>query len=291
MPWREKESERASKQARVVSLPAERFVTPVPLLFLRSELPARLCFALLCSVAPLLCSAGHQPHAATVALHFGIVRIPSRSFRPRTLDELRRRHDGSDERPATLCPPPTRPRTHARTHAFARLRTTLGRSDAAVQHTTTFARRDATAGSIPLTNTITATTQPGVPYRITTTMPPTTPRLRILSGALGTRRLLDGDGAHCHLCAPELQVKSNVLQQQCRFLRCYGTHGSIPMAVQANYVHSWRQCGLCLSFMAIISNTSVRRNAGMEERLRASASIRNIIQVRYQTLQSWRVPN
>lgn len=147
MPWREK---KASERARV-SLPAERFVTPVPLQFLRSELPARLCFCISAALAclHLSCSAEHQLHAATVALHFGIVRIPSRSFRPQTLDEPRRRHDGSDERPDTLYPPPTHP--HPRTHAFARLRTILGRSDAAVQHTTTFAPRDGTAGSIPLT--------------------------------------------------------------------------------------------------------------------------------------------
>ena len=62
-------------------------------------------------------------------------------------------------------------------------------------------------------------------------------------------------------------LKSIVLRQQYHFLSCYGTHGSIPMAAQANYVHSGRQCGLCLSFMATISNTSVRRDAGMEERL------------------------
>ena len=134
-----------------MSLPAERFVTPVPLQFLRSELPARLCFASL-----LLW------RACTSLVLLNINFTPRRSLCISVLFAYH--HARFDHRLWTSLDNDTTAATTGRTHSIhhplihTHARTLLrdsgpplGRSDAAVQHTTTFAPRDATAGSIPLT--------------------------------------------------------------------------------------------------------------------------------------------
>lgn len=72
------------------------------------------------------------------------------------------------------------------------------------------------------------------------------------------------------------------MQQSClRFARedsfaCYDNDGG----ADTEGVHSWRQRRLCLPFLAPICDQRLRCDTRVEKRLRASASVRHIIQVR-----------
>lgn len=109
-------------------------------------------------------------------------------------------------------------------------------------------------------------------------MPPTTPRLRILSGALSRSR-------PCTACIFLRSFRVQPLHGRRAALQTQ-QHNRLNMDEQelTNTIYSRRQCCFCFPVMASFGHTGMRCHFGVEEWLRVRPPVRHLVQVCLQCL-------